>query len=162
MPTRNFPVDSKTIKHTSSARRRLLQLSVTLPISLPVFTASVSLGTRVSYHLVKNQESAAGVIEGAVVLVDSDINVFQGDGFYLYPDWGQPIVYEVRQKANRLAFHYPGNDLVLWELSPEQSMARFSGRVEGVVNSGEFGTGKLLNRALDQVQPLNVPRLPTG
>ena len=67
MPTRNFPVDSKTIKHTSSARRRLLQLSVTLPISLPVFTASVSLGTRVSYHLVKNQESAAGVIEGAVV-----------------------------------------------------------------------------------------------
>jgi len=158
MPTLNFPELSKTPKQTSFVRRRLLKLSTTLVVSLPVFTASASRDSNIAYHLVKNQESATGVIKGAIVLVDTSINDFHGDGFYLYPDWGQPIVYEVRQKANRLAFHYPGCDRVLWELSPEQSIARFSGRVEGVLNSREAEVaGKR-----DQLQALLVPRLPIG
>ena len=89
---------------------------------------------------------------------------FEGGGFYLYPDWGQPIVYEVRQKASRLAFHYPGSDRVLWELSPEQSMARFSGRVEGVVNSGEARSSRQITQsgAGSGTGIKLVPRLPTG
>ncbi len=162
MPAQNFPEISRIQKQVSPGRRRLLQLSVTLPVSLPVFSVFASQDNKIAYHLVNNQASAAGVIKGAVVLVDSGINVFHGDGFYLYPDWGQPVVYEVRQKANRLAFHFPGSDRVLWELSPEQSMARFSGRVEGVLNSEEPDTAKLLNPGQDPLQALQVPRLPAG
>ena len=107
MPAQNFPEISKTPKQVSPGRRRLLQLSVTLPVSLPVFSVLASPDNNITYYLVNNQESATGIIKGAIVLVDSGINVFHGDGFYLYPDWGQPVVYEVRQKANRLAFHFP-------------------------------------------------------
>ncbi len=160
MPMRKFPKISRAQNKVLSGRRRLLQLSATLPVSLPVFSVLCAPKTNITYHLVKNQESAAGVIKGALVLVDSGINVFQTDGFYLYPDWGQPVVYEVRQTANRLAFHYPGNDKVLWVSGPEQSMARFSGRVEGILKAEELDTNKLLNSRLGQLQTLHVPPLP--
>lgn len=138
------------------SRRSLLKIATGIPISLPIFKvmATQDLAT-LSCHRVKNQITAEGIKQGTVVLVDKDINEFDGNGFYLYPDWGQPLVYEVRKKGNRLAFHYPGLDKVLWQSSANHQNAGFSGRVEGVLDLAQQS-----RTSLESVPVLEVPALP--
>jgi hypothetical protein len=131
-----------------------------IPISLPIFKVlATEEQATLSYHRVKNQMTAEGIKQGTVVLVDTDVNDFDGNGFYLYPDWGQPLVYEVRKKDNSLTFHYPGLDKVLWQLSANHRDARFSGRVEGVLDLTQQSQAKW-QVSLESMSVLDVPELP--
>lgn len=141
------------------ARRKLLKLAATLPVSLPVFNVIAGEDVHsLSYHLVKNQVTGAGIQEGALVLVDSFTRGFSGDGFYLYPDWGNPVVYEVRSQGNSLVFYYPGLGDPLWEMAAAHDGVRFSGRVEGVVNFQPADAPGMLAQA--NLRVLEVPALP--
>lgn len=138
-----------------TSRRRLLRLAAALPASLPVFALALTDAPgRYAYHPVENR--FGGVPDGAIVLVDEETATFSGDGFYLYPDWGTPVVYEVRATAGGLAFHYPGRPEVLWRLAGGLAGVRFSGRVEGVIDAA--GLRHLAQQ--HSLHPLHVPELP--
>lgn len=138
------------------SRRRLLKIAAGMPISLPVFKALASeSSSTLSFHKVKNQFTAQGIKQGTIVLVDNNIQEFLGDGFYLYPDWGQPIVYEVKKRGNSLSFHYPGLERELWQVSVNHQNARFSGRVEGVLDANEQS-----HSGFESLAALDVPEFP--
>lgn len=138
------------------SRRSLLKMATGISISLPILNVMATEDpATLSYHRLKNQMTAEGINQGTVVLVDKAINEFDGNGFYLYPDWGQPLVYEVRKKGNRLTFHYPGVNKVLWQLSANHQNARFSGRVEGVLDLAQQSRA-----SLQSMPALDVPELP--
>jgi hypothetical protein len=118
------------------ARRKLLKLAASLPVSLPVFQVLAD-NRRADLHIyaVFDQPGQAEARSGAVVLVDSAVKQFQGEGYYVFPDWGKPVVYEVRQKNRMLEFYYPGGDKPLWQMSSGNPQAVFSGRVEGLLSA---------------------------
>lgn len=118
-----------------TSRRLVLKLAAAIPAALPVFGIAAGAGSTLKYHLVREQISAAGVQAGTLVLVDTGVSSFAGDGYYLYPDWGRPVVYEVKRRGDRLDFHYPGGGKPLWHMSAAHADARFSGRVEGIVDT---------------------------
>jgi len=139
-------------------RRKLLRLTATLPVSLPVFSMQTQDAghTRMIYPL----NSPAGMSTahyGSVVLADTAVNKFRGDGFYLYPDWGSPVVYEVKQRGNRLFFHYPGKAKCLWQISPSSQEARFCGLVTGILDKSVYAIEEA-----DNLQLLHVPERPNG
>lgn len=119
--------------HAPTSRRLLLKLTAGLPLALPVFDAVAADQGGLSLYPVRHQPATPA---GAIVLVDRDITGFAGDGYYLYPDWGKPVVYEVRDSAGDLAFHYPGAGEPLWVMAAGNGRVRFSGRVEGVLSVG--------------------------
>lgn len=151
-------------------RRILLKLAAALPVSLPLVKLHAGTGNGIlKYRLVKNQVTGSGIQAGAMVLADCSVNTFAGDGFYLYPDWGNPVVYEVKARGGRLAFHYPGADSALWETSANHKDNRFSGRVEGVAawepDDPRFTAGPAANglQVLDLIRgSLEVPELPVA
>ena len=144
-------------------RRKILKLAGALPVSLPVLTfARGAVKGSLAYHMVNNQVTASGIRAGTLVLVDSAVNEFGGDGFYLYPDWGSPVVYEVKARAGKLAFFYPGQGSPLWEMHPGHDNSRFSGRVEGILRMHtdlEEDTARL---AVQGIPLLDVPALPVA
>lgn len=121
------------------SRRKFLKLATAIPVSLPVVGVLANEvladtgGASLHVYPVSSQPGQTGTRAGAIVLVDSDVKHFQGTGYYLYPDWGNPVVYEVRANNNLLAFYYPGGDRPLWQMSSGSTQAVFSGRVEGVL-----------------------------
>ena len=116
-------------------RRQLLKLAAALPGGLPVFgLAAGGEADGFSYYLVKNQVTGTGVRAGALVLVDAGVGRFAGDGYYLFPDWGTPAVYEVKARGNALVFYYPGGGRPLWTISAAHADARFGGRIEGMLD----------------------------
>jgi hypothetical protein len=115
-----------------------------------------------AYHLVSSQVTVSGVRAGTLVLVDSAVSEFAGDGFYLYPDWGNPVVYEVKARSEKLAFYYPGQELPLWEMLPGQDSSRFSGRVEGILSMHPEAESDIAGFAAQGIQQLDVPKLPVA
>ena len=86
---------------------------------------------------------------GDVVIADSGVHAFAGDGLYLYPSWGQPRLYEVRALADRLEFRNPGSGQLLWTQS--HALAAFAGKVVDAAQTG---------RLLAELPVLAVPTLP--
>jgi len=143
-----------------TSRRLVLKLAAAIPAALPVFGIAASVGSTLKYHLVREQVSAAGVQAGTLVLVDTGVSSFTGDGYYLYPDWGRPLVYEVKRRGDRLDFHYPGMGTPLWAMSAAHADARFSGRVEGIVDTDMYPQARLPNPGSNNIRVLEVPELP--
>lgn len=141
-----------------SSRRTLLKLAVALPVSLPVFdvVAAVDHGAQAVYP-VQNQPRSATVSTGAIVVIDRTVTAWDGDGYYLYPDWGQPVVYQVRRQGNKLAFHYPGNDTPLWHMASGDGKVLFSGRVDGVLSKASDAAAVARIMADTNLPLLEVP-----
>lgn len=86
---------------------------------------------------------------GDVLVADTAIAAFAGDGIYLYPAWGAPRLYEVRAAEEFLEFRNPGTGQLLWKQSAGLD-ATFAGRAL----AGTWG-------ATAAAQPqLRVPALP--
>jgi hypothetical protein len=124
-----------------------------------VYSLAVEDKNTLYYHVVKNQVTAAGVKPGTLVLVDSQVNSFQGDGYYLYPNWGTPVVYEIKARQGNLIFYYPGMETPLWKITANTSTV-FGGRLEGVV--GQVLDDAAINGmpGMDKFQKLTIPTLP--
>jgi len=121
-----------------ASRRQLLKLASGLPLSLPVLALADVLPDTLALHAVASQPTEAGAVRDTLVMVDTGITNFAGDGYYVYPDWGNPVIYIVRARAGRLAFHYPGSNLdsnkPLWTMAANTPL-HFSGRVEALVDA---------------------------
>lgn len=140
-------------------RRRLLKLAASIPVSMPVLGLAKSSDQDLfSYYPLKNREMPAKISAGRVVIVDDSIGVFSGDGFYLYPDWGSPVVYEVKRQGSILSFYFPGHDKSLWQMNAANDGARFSGRVEGILDEGDARDE--LFSTVHELRLLKVPDLP--
>lgn len=144
----------------STSRRRLLSLAAALPASLPVFSVAAGNDRTLAFHRVTNPPAGSGVAAGTLVLVDPAIGRFAGEGLYLFPDWGSPVVYAVRAREAMLTFFYPGLDTPLWQLSATHADARFSGRVEGIIDPGTDQDILLALQDRESVQVLEVPERP--
>jgi len=147
--------------NTPDSRRRLLKLAGSLPLALPVITlAQGSNDSGLAFLRVQNQVTATGVHKDTMVIVDASVTTFDGNGYYLYPDWGQPVVYEVRLQNARLAFYYPGTSQRLWSMTSVPAVSMFSGRVEGILNID--GDEAHLNQLVTarNLQRLEVPTFP--
>jgi len=145
------------------SRRTFLTLATSLSVSLPIFTLQARPAAKeFAYHLVDKQFTANGIKQGALIIVDELITEFVGDGFYLYPDWGKPIVYEVRKINGQLAFYYPGmapGQKPLWSASLQQKQGSgFSGRVEGIL--GDTAAEVLEKYSQTPYRLLQVPESP--
>jgi hypothetical protein len=125
------------------SRRKFLKLISALSASLPVVNVkagdSRQLTYSLVYYIVKNQHSAKGVQAETIVLVNPKVIDFTGDGYYLYPAWGSPAIYDVRQDLKKekhsLVFYLPGSNKPLWEIAMSEKEKQFSGRVEGLVDN---------------------------
>lgn len=139
-------------------RRCLLKLAAALPVSLPLYAVADGANRHLVRHPIASTGCGHNIEAGAVALVDTSVTQFSGPGFYLYPDWGKPVVYEVRMAGERLAFHYPGENAALWHIasdSKDTEQVLFSGRVEGIVAADTLCADELAN-----LRVLSVPALP--
>lgn len=137
-------------------------MATSLSVSVPLFSLQAKpAANEFAYHVLEKQITADGIKQGALVIVDELVTEFSGDGFYLYPDWGKPIVYEVRKRNDQLAFYYPGMSMgqqPLWSVSRQLQECRFSGRVEGIL---EDTSAALLEKySHPPFRQLQVPELP--
>ena len=89
---------------------------------------SVSAASALRRYEVRDAVALPRFRAGAVVIADTLVNRFAGDGLYLYPAWGQPRLYEVRAAVGRLEFRSPGARGLLWTQSAELD-ATFAGKV---------------------------------
>ena len=91
--------------------------------------------------------------QGQLVLADTTVQHFNGNGLYLYPDWGKPRAYQVSQSGSQLQFSFPGQKQVLWTQSSlsQKGISTFSGKVIGVT------TAEQLSQADIQWAPLILP-----
>lgn len=138
----------------SASRRQLLKLTSAVPLSLPVLAWADVQPQALAVHEVVAQPTAAGLVRNTLVLVDTGITTHAGDGYYVYPDWGNPVVYEVRARDGRLAFHYPGSGKALWTMAANTPV-QFSGRVEALVAETSSNT-------VASMPALSVPALPVS
>lgn len=136
------------------SRRKLCQLAVSLPISAPLAgIAFAESHSDFSYIRVNNDAALPFLSKGDFALVDSEVTIFTGDGLYIYPDWGNPVIYEVRLNSeNTMEFYYPGKQKILWKINSNNPDARFAGRVTGRVTAEFIAT--------DATTILQVPELP--
>jgi hypothetical protein len=147
-------------------RRNFLKLVSALAGCLPVVNIKAGdhrpLSSPLAFYLVKNQHCVAGVQAETIVLANPEVSNFSGDGYYLYPAWGTPAIYNVRQNVmnekHSLVFYYPGSNKPLWEMTMSEKERQFSGRVEGVVDNVSQLTG--FKSAGITLSNLTVPALP--
>jgi len=145
----------------SQGRRKFLKMTASLaPLSysVSVFSLEEKPGGSTTLHYVEKQYTDEGIREGAVVVVDTSVNTFEHDGLYLYPDWGKPVVYDVRRSGEQLAFYYPGaagNAMPAWCVTDKRGAKIFSGKVEGMLEPESVKHVKTANLSW-----LQVPELP--
>lgn len=135
-------------------RRHLLTLSL-LPAGLPLARA-VRGGTADAFVAVSDGAAAPLFKAGDHLLADPLSTAFAGAGLYLYPDWGRPRAYLVRETApGVLGFFSPAGRRLLWTM-PARG-ATFAGRVTGWLPArDEAGIALLYARHSE----LFVPELP--
>lgn len=137
-------------------RRSLLKLGAAVPLGLAVWSPGVNAGS-LAYLEVRDVFDQPAFAPGDHVVADTAQTGFAGEGLYLYPDWGTPRVYQVREaSAGRLVFSRPGCGSVLWT---QTGAPRFAGRAVGLVKAGERGRLRLLHGACAALQ---VPELPAA
>lgn len=144
-------------------RRRLLQYSLGLPLCLPAFLTAkaysgISNDQPVSFVEIKNDIAAPIINRGDYLLVDTQVRSFQGNGIYLYPDWGQPGTYEIKSESDGvLGFYYPGQETRLWTLGANENEALFAGQALRTVS---FNSQQQGLEALEKYDALHVPSFP--
>ena len=143
-------------------RRKFLKLVSALTASLPVVNLKATENKGFVYYIVKNQHSETGVQAETIVLANHKVKEFSGDGYYLYPAWGSPAIYEVRQDESNdkrsLVFYYPGSIRPLWKMALTKNEIHFSGRVEGLLDNASQLAG--LKAGGIKFSPLTMPALP--
>lgn len=110
------------------SRRNLLRLPVIFPLG---FLSGNSLavkrdGQNLALRQVMDDHAAPVFKQGDLLLVDPSCVSFKGDGYYLYPHWGQPAPYFVTRKSKRLYFHRPGHQQALWSITDPHNETRFA------------------------------------
>ncbi|MDG2175550.1 MAG: twin-arginine translocation signal domain-containing protein [Gammaproteobacteria bacterium] len=151
---------------SGSTRRNFLKLVSALAGCLPVVNLKAGdhrqLSSPLAFYLVKNQHSATGVQAETIVLANPEVSNFTGDGYYLYPAWGTPAIYNVRQdvmnEKHSLVFYFPGSNKPLWKMAISEQERQFGGRVEGLVEN--ISQLKRLKVAGITLRNLTVPVLP--
>lgn len=144
-------------------RRRLLQYSLGMPLCLPTFLTAkaysgISNDQAVSFVEIKNDLAAPIISCGDYLLVDTQVTSFQGNGIYLYPDWGQPGTYEIKNESNGvLGFYYPGQETRLWTLTANENETLFAGQALRTVS---FNSQQQSLDVLEKYDALHVPSLP--
>ena len=108
-------------------RRRLLQYTGA-GCALAALPAIASAGTSLRAFQVQDAVALPRFNMGDLVVADTSIGRFAGAGFYLYPSWGEPRLYEVQGTAGRLEFRNPGSGMLLWTQSASLDSG-FAGRV---------------------------------
>ena len=129
-----------------------------LSYSVSLFALEEKPGDSTTLHFIERQFTDEGVREDAVAVVDTSVTTFKHDGLYLYPDWGKPVVYDVRSYGEQLAFFYPGaseNAIPAWRIIDKRGAKMFSGKVEGILESESVKHFKTTNLSW-----LQVPELP--
>lgn len=147
----------------NQGRRKFLKMTASLaPLSysVSVFALEGKSSDSTTLHFIEKQYTNEGIREGAVVVVDTSANTFEHDGLYLYPDWGKPVVYDVRRCAEQLAFYYPGapeNAIPAWHITEKRGAKLFSGKVEGILE-----TESIKHFETDNLSWLQVPEYPAS
>ena len=139
------------------SRRKLCGLAAGAPVFLPVFgLAAARTGKDVLFR-VDNSHADPVIRRGSMLIVDTTISGFAGDGLYIYPDWGNPVVYEVTCGNNGyLEFRYPGKQNLLWRMRQDASLAVFSGKATACLAPDEAARAV----QLFMMSELQVPVLP--
>ena len=83
---------------------------------------------------------------GEGLLVDTRTGVFQGEGVYLYPAWGQPRPYLVREEAVQgaiqLGFYHPLTRALMWRHSLAGDR-QFAGHLAGQLSVAEVAASRI-------------------
>lgn len=141
----------------SLPRRRVLQFGALLPLVLspcPLLATDPGL-TLLELRAPRGPWLAAGDL----LLLESSVQAFTGEGLYLYPAWGQPQVYAVkRNTAGDLEFRCPGEQRLAWTAAAALSQA-FAGRVREVVPAAQRERSAWLQARHRRVR---LPDLPPG
>lgn len=144
------------------ARRQLLKLATALPLSLSGYKGVAANNTEtdsvISFLEVKDEVAAPVLKQGDHVLLDTGVNFFKEEGVYLYPTWGRPRAYLVKEGPKGvLCFYNPGQKNVLWTMESRIEEELFAGRAIGVLAADST---EQINRLVTEYSLLNVPELP--
>lgn len=142
-------------------RRQFMRLGLFGSALVPAFVQGEMLGSESLHWLQLPDERALPLAgTGDWLGVDVTVDTWEGDGYYLYPAWGEPRPYQVRAVSPAaigeagLAFCDPATGRVLWS---DTRQVRFAGRVRGRLPAQiEAWLGRRPELPL-----LQVPRLPT-
>jgi hypothetical protein len=136
-------------------RRMLIKLGTMGSVLAPLGTLRAS-GLPASIKSLPITDNLARPLfaSGSWLLADTALTVFDGEGLYLYPSWGQPRAYHITRTPAQgmlvnLEFRNPASGELLWTQSLRGEM-KFAGKVCGHVE--DAGTLAGLHLA-----PLNVP-----
>jgi hypothetical protein len=143
-------------------RRQLLRLSA-LSVSLAApfsamrpFARAAAPGGVLAFTEVRDAGAAPLIEAGDHLLIDTAQMAFSGEGLYLYPDWGRPRAYRVRETVpGRLGFFDPARPALLWSMPAAAS--RFAGRVSGRLAARDEQAIAFLHAAYSE---LSVPEFP--
>ena len=144
-----------------ASRRKICRLAAGIPFALPIYRLSAADSTAEPLCFIRLDTAAArhSLQADSLVLVDTRVTRFEGDGLYVYPDWGKPVVYEVRGDGRGgLEFFYPGSNKRLWRMNAGNPAAHFSGRAAGWLLPGQTPGPALANHFTE----LQVPSLPVS
>jgi hypothetical protein len=111
-------------------RRRLLQYTGA-SCALAALPAITGAATTLRRYQVQDAVAAPRFATGVVLVADTAVDRFAGPGLYLYPAWGQPRLYQVRARGDRLEFSNPGSGQLLWTQSAQLDPAVAGKVIEG-------------------------------
>ncbi len=139
-------------------RRGLLKaLGVSgLALGLPERRVAAEMGLEnVYFYLVRDD---AHIIHGlgTCLVVDAACRHFVGNGLYLYPDWGSPQVYLVRETAPGILQFSTPEGTPQWQLRARPDQVPFSARVVVSLPSGSIESREIMTT----IPRLQVPHLP--
>jgi hypothetical protein len=105
-------------------RRLILQMAGLTCAAGPVrlLLANTPVGADLNLLVVRDDQALPRFAAGDLLLADTRHTQFEGDGIYLYPNWGAPRPYAVSLVATTgagqmLEFRNPGNQQPLWTQS---------------------------------------------
>lgn len=109
-------------------RRRLLQYTGAGCVLAALQPTLSDAATTLRVLEVRDSAALPLFAPGDLLLADTTVTHFVGDGLYLYPSWGQPRPYQIRAVGQRLEFRNPGSGTLLWTQSAGLA-TEFAGRV---------------------------------
>jgi hypothetical protein len=135
-------------------RRQLLQIAAGLPLGSCMLAHAKLEAPHVTVHEVLDDAAAPLLHKGDLVMVDTAVTRYQGEGMYLYPAWGKPRAYQLDMLGERLMFSVPGQSQVMWQQDMTSDESLLAGRVIGVSRPQDLAGSGLVWSSLQ------VPALP--
>jgi hypothetical protein len=133
----------------SMSRRSLLQYTGA-GCALALLPSVASAAATLRRYKVQDAVALPRFAAGDVVVADTAITRFGAPGLYLYPAWGQPRLYAINARADRLEFRNPGSLQLLWTQS----------RALAPDFAGKVLEGTQATALPADCSPLSVPLLP--